>query len=243
MRSACPAHAHSKNASTAERRGRGARLCLPASLDSGTDPLQCHQCANSTQATCKKKLVTCSPLDTACISYYEKGAVGTTYTTLFLMMCGKCDMFHPTTVRFQKGTVKSNSTCCTKSSCIPPEPTIAPDRPATKDGKIIGNGVICKSCYTTAKSCDCNTFVNCTGQESLCIHRNTIVTGEHSYLLSARGCTTNQTCEAPKLKADKMKPFTMIYDSSCSSSDVLLYSPLLWFLSAIFLLIFRPIMC
>ncbi|XP_040182758.1 phospholipase A2 inhibitor subunit gamma B-like [Rana temporaria] len=214
-------------------------LLLPSATSQ--DLLQCNRCANLTQATCKKNVVTCSASDTACVSYYEKGTVGTKHTTLFLMMCGTCDMFRPTSVRFHRGTVKSNSTCCTKSSCIPPEPTIEPDRLVTKNGKIVGNGVICKSCYTTAKSCDCNAFVNCTGQESLCIHRNTVVTGEHSYLLAVRGCTTNQTCEAPKLKADKTKPFTMSSDSSCSSSEVLLHSPLLWFLSVIFLLFFRPI--
>ncbi|KAM5132418.1 uncharacterized protein ACMZJ9_019207 [Mantella aurantiaca] len=219
--------------------------CLLPSLPSA-DEMQCLNCASATHEKCIGNVVPCSKSDNACVAYYEKVTVGVKETTLFLMMCGTCKMFQPTTVRFHKGTVKSNSTCCMRSNCIPPEPVIAPDRPAPKDDKskdkIKFNGVNCKSCYANAKSCDCTSYVNCTGKETICIHRYTILSGEYKYSMAVRGCTTNHTCQTPILKNVKAKSFTVASDYTCSNGQCLRHTLLPLTLSSIFLFFFRPVL-
>ncbi|XP_072282733.1 uncharacterized protein [Pyxicephalus adspersus] len=206
--------------------------------------LECFLCVNATYAACKENgiFVNCSSSE-LCISYYEKAFIGGKSTTLFFMMCGTCDMFKPTSVRFHKGTVKSNSTCCNTNRCTPSEPKIAVDGPVLKNENNNKKNVTCKSCYSSAKSCDCNIFMNCSGEEEKCIHRNTIVGGNHSYLMSVRGCTTDETCHACNRDIDNIKGFLLTSKYTCTgNSNFLLPTPLLLFLSAILLSFFRPVM-
>ncbi|XP_068099399.1 phospholipase A2 inhibitor gamma subunit B-like [Hyperolius riggenbachi] len=206
------------------------------------EPLECAQCANTTHKNCKPTLSKCNSKEDACISYFEKTTIGVKETTVFMRLCGTCDKYKPSAVRFHKGTVKSNSTCCNSTNCTPPIPTIAPDKPAAKDVKFKGNNVTCKSCYATTKSCDCNLFVECTGEERKCIHRFTTLTGGPGYTVAVRGCASAEMCEDRSFKSDFLT-YKVVSDYTCTDgSDILRRYSSFLFLPIAFLCLSVPTM-
>ncbi|XP_063800019.1 phospholipase A2 inhibitor gamma subunit B-like [Pseudophryne corroboree] len=192
--------------------------------------LSCYHCAVKDEEVkdyhmCEGKTVQCSSPDDVCVSVYERTTVGASLgTTLFIRLCGKCDQYRNGTVRFHKGRLRVNTTCCHQDDCTPPIPTLPPDK-FSKNEKIVGNGIKCKTCYATnSKACDCTSFMNCTKDETKCISRSAIATEPVYYSMAMRGCTTEEMCpnKNQTLSFEKLKYDFLCTDESDGIHDSLL---------------------
>ncbi|CAJ0951445.1 unnamed protein product [Ranitomeya imitator] len=147
----------------------------------------------------------------------EDGAVpdggtrtGAREISFFMRFCGNCSRQKTGFVRFDKGVLRINATCCSTNKCTPISPIILPDKVFSKDEKVKGNGIRCKSCFATnARNCDCNAYVNCIAGETRCISRYMSATEGHHHVATMRGCTTADMCEVIKTSEISMK----VYDS------------------------------
>lgn len=161
--------------------------------------ISCVRCVGENQKKCQGTAQKC-PLPTdECISVLEVTKMGSSETSVFMRLCGNCSEYVTGNVRFDKGILKVNATCCGENNCTPLTPTIPPDKPGSKDEKRKVTELRCRSCFAKFKTCDCNTFVNCSIGETKCISRHISATvfskGGFSHVATLRGCTTKEMCK------------------------------------------------
>ncbi|XP_077116236.1 uncharacterized protein LOC143770478 [Ranitomeya variabilis] len=116
-----------------------------------------------------------------------------------MRFCGNCSQQQRGFVRFDKGILKINATCCKNDNCTPPVPTVPRDKPVIKNEKSKGDSMICNTCYASnATKCDCKTFLECIEGETRCISWYISSKGKHNHEAVVRGCTTMEMCEVTK---------------------------------------------
>ncbi|XP_075045977.1 uncharacterized protein LOC142106840 [Mixophyes fleayi] len=194
-------------------------ICILSAITSTSYSISCINCAAENKDLCIGISEKCPSPDDVCISTYERTTIGgAEATALFMRLCGNCNQYRTGSVRFHKGTININTTCCQHDNCTPPTPTLPPDKP-TKDDKIKANGLTCKSCYASnIKTCDCNIYMSCTGDETKCIFRSTLTTGKHYYAVALRGCTRKEMCDITD--ADLMSTTTRLrYNFTCTDES------------------------
>ncbi|KAM3922121.1 uncharacterized protein RB166_011409 [Leptodactylus fuscus] len=171
-------------------------ICILSGITATESSISCMKCVGENAHTCKGAVDKCSSTTDDCISLLEVAKIGIRETSVFMRLCGNCSQHQTGNVRFDKGILKINVSCCSHDNCTPTEPTFASDKPSSKYEKFKSNGIRCKSCFASnAKGCDCNVFLNCTGGETKCISRSISTSGGHLYSVAIRGCTTTEMCE------------------------------------------------
>ncbi|XP_069804186.1 phospholipase A2 inhibitor gamma subunit B-like [Dendropsophus ebraccatus] len=206
----------------------GSRLLLICLLSGITAAdISCVQCVG--EKTCQGTEKKCPSNAESCISVLEETRIGAKLTSsVFMRLCGNCSDYKMGAIRFGKGILRINKTCCKENNCTPPEPTIPPFKPPPKDVKVKDNGVMCKSCFAlSAKNCDCNNvFVNCTREETKCIARSMSASGGYNHGVALRGCTTKEMCDTfnkdLKVNTTNLKFIISCTDESDSVHKVLL---------------------
>ncbi|XP_066462631.1 phospholipase A2 inhibitor 25 kDa subunit-like isoform X2 [Eleutherodactylus coqui] len=196
--------------------------------------ISCVHCVGENMKTCQGTFRKCSVPTEECVSVTERILIGeATDIRVFMRFCGNCSQQKRGSVRFDKGILKTNATCCNTDKCTPPEPIIPTIKPVSKDEKVKHSGRRCNSCYSqTYKACDCNVMVNCTIGETKCISRQLYAKkGDFGRIFAIRGCTTEEMCE--NLKDKSINHLNVRYSSSCSDdSDSVHRSLLLLVLTA-----------
>ncbi|CAH2318609.1 Hypothetical predicted protein [Pelobates cultripes] len=93
------------------------------------------------------------------------------------------------TIGFQKGKVKTATTCCSSDSCKPQTPAL----PRDSTQRV---GLNCSSCSTVNSAfCHTNEIIECTGEETKCILQSTIISGIANSKSAVRGCATKNICD------------------------------------------------
>ncbi|KAM4016348.1 uncharacterized protein ACNLHF_002705 isoform 2-T2 [Anomaloglossus baeobatrachus] len=205
-------------------------ICILWSISATDVPMLCVKCVGENEKSCRGIAQKCSSATDECISVIELTKIGAKETSLFMRMCGNCSEQKTGFVRFERGILKINATCCNTNNCTPPVPTIPPDKGFPKDEKVKGNGIRCKSCFAFhARNCDCNTYVNCTGAETRCISRYMSASGGHNHATAMRGCTRTEMCEFTKSPeiSTKLNTTRIKSNSSCSNESDRVYNSLL----------------
>ncbi|XP_073513685.1 phospholipase A2 inhibitor NAI-like [Phyllobates terribilis] len=194
-------------------------FCILWSIAATDVPMSCVKCVGENENSCHGIAQKCSSATDECISVIELTKIGVRETSFFMRFCGNCSLQKTGFVRFDKGILKINATCCNTSKCTPPVPIIPPGKAFSKD-EVKGNGIRCKSCYASnARNCDCSMHVNCTAGETRCISRYMSATGGHNHVATMRGCTTTEMCEVIKATEISMKLNTTRIKSNFSCSN------------------------
>ncbi|XP_063291517.1 protein RoBo-1-like [Pelobates fuscus] len=117
------------------------------------------------------------------------------------------------------GNVRSQLTisCCFTDNCTTSQPTFS----AISNEP---NGLVCRSCTIENNTqCPKITAMNCTGNEKMCVLRNTTVKGPKPSSKLLYGCATKSICEIGKdaLQIENVKIETKC---TCTGRSVSLYS-------------------
>ncbi|XP_044134445.1 phospholipase A2 inhibitor and Ly6/PLAUR domain-containing protein-like [Bufo gargarizans] len=206
-------------------------ICILSGITATDSRLSCLVCAAENAKNCEGELTECPLATDKCISIHEVTKIGARDRSLFMRLCGNCSHDKPMTVRFDKGILKINVACCNTDACTPPEPTIPPEKPGTKDEKLKSNGIRCKSCFAeNAKACDCNTFVNCSGEEMKCISRQiSVSSGSYNHVAAIRGCATKDMCQyrTENITSKTMQTIQLRTSFTCSDDSDSVHNSLL----------------
>ncbi|CAN2388068.1 hypothetical protein PRIEUP_LOCUS14794 [Pristimantis euphronides] len=194
-------------------------ICIFLGITAAEPNISCVHCVGETMKTCQGTPKKC-PLETdECITVRQLTKIGAREISYFMRLCGNCSQYKTGSVRFDKGILMVNTSCCNKNECMPDVPTIPPVKNPPKD-QIQNSRLVCKSCYAeNARNCDCNVFVNCSIGETKCISRHIHVTtkpkGGYKYIAAIRGCTNEEMCEF-NVKELQLNTTTVKYTISCS---------------------------
>ncbi|XP_073513686.1 phospholipase A2 inhibitor gamma subunit B-like [Phyllobates terribilis] len=203
-------------------------FCVLWSIAATDVPISCLTCVGETVNSCYGSVQNCSSATEECISVFEEAKVEMRTTTLFMRFCGNCSQQQRGFVRFDKGILKINATCCNNSDCTPPVPTVPLDKPVIKDDKFKSNGKSCNTCHVfNVTKCDCNIFLECIGEEKKCMSR--YISGPHNHAAVVRGCATTEMCGVTKstemiMNIDNNE---IISKFSCSDDSESIHSSLL----------------
>ncbi|XP_075185312.1 uncharacterized protein LOC142257110 isoform X4 [Anomaloglossus baeobatrachus] len=147
-------------------------ICILWSISATDVPISCVTCVGESEKSCNGTAQKCSSATDDCISVIEELKLGKRKTSFFMRFCGDCSQQKTGFIRFDKGVLKINATCCNTSNCNPPAPTIPQDKSTSKSENVKASGITCNSCYTAnATKCDCNVYMDCIEGETQCISR------------------------------------------------------------------------
>ncbi|KAM4703269.1 phospholipase A2 inhibitor gamma subunit B-like [Rhinophrynus dorsalis] len=92
-------------------------------------------------------------------------------------------------IGYQKGKIKTATSCCYSDSCTPSMPALPPDNTQKA-------GLTCRSCTSmNSKWCYTDETIDCTGEERRCILQTTSMSGAKSGMTAVRGCATKNLCD------------------------------------------------
>ncbi|XP_069598099.1 phospholipase A2 inhibitor and Ly6/PLAUR domain-containing protein-like isoform X1 [Ranitomeya imitator] len=163
--------------------------CILSSLVSMGYSITCFVCRTETEATCTGEERSC-PKDYVCASTSTITIMDGMQSKVFTRSCERrnaCGVIG--TIGYQRGQVKTATSCCYTDSCFPSTPALPLDE-ARK------NGLTCSSCTAHDSAwCMSKEKIDCTGQENKCIFMNHVYSGAKHSKNAFRGCGTKAICD------------------------------------------------
>ncbi|XP_044138266.1 phospholipase A2 inhibitor and Ly6/PLAUR domain-containing protein-like isoform X1 [Bufo gargarizans] len=163
--------------------------CILSTLVSMGYSINCFVCRAEGQFSCSGEEKSC-PKDYVCGSTSTITIMDGMQTKTFTRSCERRNVCGVVgTIGYQRGQVKTATSCCYTDSCFPSTPALPLDE-ARK------NGLSCSSC--TAHDSDwCLTKekIECTGQENKCIFMSRVYSGAKYSKNAFRGCGTKAICD------------------------------------------------
>ncbi|XP_073457868.1 uncharacterized protein [Aquarana catesbeiana] len=184
--------------------------CFPATSSNATGT-SCVVCL-SNNPTCNSSLSVIPP-NSKCASTYA--VFGTDAVKSYVVFrswapVNKCNIAGSMSVTGFKFSI--GISCCDGDGCTPS----IPDTTSTSQES---NGVQCKTCISMgSSSCETDTTMNCTGQETQCVSNALTTTyGSTSFFSFFRGCGTKSLCDAQNLSTT-MNYMTLVNNFTCEST-------------------------
>ncbi|XP_077116232.1 uncharacterized protein LOC143770475 [Ranitomeya variabilis] len=163
--------------------------CILSTLVSMGYSITCFVCRTETESTCTGEERSC-PKDYVCASTSTITIMDGMQSKVFTRSCERrnaCGVIG--TIGYQRGQVKTATSCCYTDSCFPSTPALPLDE-ARK------NGLTCSSCTAHDSAwCMSKEKIDCTGQESKCIFMNHVYSGAKHSKNAFRGCGTKAICD------------------------------------------------
>ncbi|KAG8433707.1 hypothetical protein GDO86_012168 [Hymenochirus boettgeri] len=129
-------------------------------------------------------------------------------------------------IGYQKGKIKTSTTCCHADNCIPSTPVL----PTENMQRV---GLTCRSCTALdSKWCYTDETMECTGEEKRCILQSTTLSGSKSGTTTVRGCATKNLCDIGS-QTHNFGDVQMRTDITCTSGAISLHH---------FVLLFFPVL-
>ncbi|XP_077312654.1 uncharacterized protein LOC143933581 [Lithobates pipiens] len=153
--------------------------------------LSCRTCTSLTTSCYSGSSVTC-PSGSVCLATYTKTKMTGGYNGhSYVLSCSprdKCNMRG--SVSMSSGwTIQRATSCCSTDNCTPPSPSLPSQNSAS-------NRVTCRSCFAfDYSSCYDLSPMNCRGDENICIHMTTKLSGFTAPPSTFRGCATKGFCD------------------------------------------------
>ncbi|XP_077312168.1 uncharacterized protein LOC143933102 [Lithobates pipiens] len=172
--------------------------CFPATSSTATGP-SCVVCASMSYQTCSSSLTVIPENYKCATSYTITNTNGAKSYQVFRSWApvNKCNIAGSVTTKNTKYFV--GIICCDGDGCTP-----SISDPTSTTGVSNANGVQCKSCdYSGHSSCEANTYINCTGEETQCVdYAWTTTYGTTNYYNTFnRGCATKSLYDAQNLSS------------------------------------------
>ncbi|KAG9465704.1 phospholipase A2 inhibitor NAI-like [Eleutherodactylus coqui] len=189
--------------------------CLLAAIVSTGYSLSCIECTSMNGAICNAATKACPPeYDSCLLSYIITSIGGMEVTKTYIRQCGPSSLCSKTgSISLPNGKMKTGTTCCKTSDCMPANPTLPPD--SNKK-----NGMKCKTCFApNSPSCDTDLYTSCLGNETVCITQVVNRTGDIPTTTTMRGCATTEMCE-PARQVWHLEKMTVYLENTCTNNGV-----------------------
>ncbi|XP_053547223.1 urokinase plasminogen activator surface receptor-like [Bombina bombina] len=164
-------------------------FCITSLTATGSS-LLCMQCSAVDESSCIGQERKCPSHDYVCAATNTLSIMeGKTFKN-FTRTCERRSSCGITgSIGFQKGKIKTATSCCDADSCTPSMPLLPSD-----NGR--KTGLTCRSC-TSRDSTWCYTeqTIECTGEEDRCILQYATITGSRYSKTAVRGCATKSLCD------------------------------------------------
>ncbi|XP_075047360.1 uncharacterized protein LOC142107687 [Mixophyes fleayi] len=163
--------------------------CILLTLASMGHSLSCVVCKSNEQFSCTGEEKSC-PKDYVCASTSTYSIIEGMPEKTFTRSCERrntCGVVG--SIGFQKGKIKTATSCCYTESCLPSSPALPPD-------EVQRNGLTCRSCVSLDSTwCHTPETIDCIGQENKCIFQSFEHSGPKYEKRAVRGCGTKAICD------------------------------------------------
>uniref|UniRef100_A0A8C5QSY0 UPAR/Ly6 domain-containing protein n=1 Tax=Leptobrachium leishanense TaxID=445787 RepID=A0A8C5QSY0_9ANUR len=187
-------------------------VCVLSLLIAKGYALSCIKCVNFMSSSCTGTSVVCLE-GAVCGSQYATAKTGSLNAQLIVRSClpeSQCTM--DGTITFIDGKTKIGTSCCNTTNCTPTNPSLPADSEEV-------NGVTCPSCISDdLKTCSTSDYIECTGDEDMCVSQTTKIKGNNAFPAALRGCSTKSVCDLGSLKLSS-KDITLKVKFTCTSES------------------------
>ncbi|XP_069802553.1 phospholipase A2 inhibitor and Ly6/PLAUR domain-containing protein-like [Dendropsophus ebraccatus] len=200
--------------------------CILSSLLSLGHSLTCFVCRKEGDLSCAGEERAC-PKDYVCAATATITIMDGMQTKTFTRSCERrnaCGVAG--TIAYQRGQVKTATSCCYTDSCYPSTPVLPIDEHRR-------NGLTCSSCTAHDSAwCYGKESIECTGQENKCIFMSHTYTGAKYSKNAFRGCGTKAICDLGS-QSHNYGSVTLQTDIRCSNHGPGVYSSVFILLAAV----------
>lgn len=188
--------------------------------------LTCFVCRKEGEFSCSGEERSC-PRDYVCAATSTITIMDGMQTKTFSRSCERrtaCGVIG--TIAYQRGQVKTATSCCFLDSCYPPTPALPVDEARR-------NGLTCSSCTAHDSAwCYGKEKVDCTGQENKCIFMSHVYSGGKYSKNAFRGCGTKAICDLGS-ESHNFGDVSLRTEIQCSNHGPTIYSSVFLLLLAV----------